>query len=141
NTANTTTISDNESATLAIAATSSVAEQGAAQSVGVVTLTITGIGSGTFPLGAGIVLTANETDGGGSAVSGTDYAAFGTQAISFNNSAGADGAITSGATRSASLTPTNDRLLERAETLNLSLSTLGAGGTATMFGNQANVTT
>src|SRR5206468_4293673 len=41
NTANVTTISDDESATLAIASTSSATEQGGVQSVGVVTLTIT----------------------------------------------------------------------------------------------------
>src|SRR5207244_1854512 len=40
-TANTTTISDNETATLAIAGTSSATEAGDAQTVGVVTLTIT----------------------------------------------------------------------------------------------------
>mgnify|MGYP003339451988 CR=1 FL=1 len=61
NTTNTTTISDNESATLAIGATSGVTEQGGAQSVGVVTLTITGTGSGTFALGNGIALTADVT--------------------------------------------------------------------------------
>jgi hypothetical protein len=45
NTANVTTITDDESATLAIAATSTVTEQGGAQNVGV-TLTIAGSGSG-----------------------------------------------------------------------------------------------
>jgi hypothetical protein len=50
---NLTTIMDDESATLAIAATSSATETGGAQSVGVVTLTITGTGTGDFALGAG----------------------------------------------------------------------------------------
>src|SRR5205807_72407 len=57
NTANTTTITDDESATLAIASTASVTEQGGAQSVGV-TLTITGSGTGTFQLGTGVTLSA-----------------------------------------------------------------------------------
>src|SRR5207344_2217229 len=64
NSANTTTISDDESATLAIATTSAATEAGGAQTVGVVTLTITGTGSGTFALGPGITLTADEVQSG-----------------------------------------------------------------------------
>jgi hypothetical protein len=58
NSSNVTTITDDESATLDIAATSSATEQGGAQNVGV-TLTITGSGTGTFALGDGITLTAD----------------------------------------------------------------------------------
>jgi hypothetical protein len=100
NTSNVTTITDDESATLAIATTSTVTEAGGAQSVGVVTLTITGTGTtaGAIALGSGISLTANVTDaGGGTALSGTDYAAFGAQPVTFNNGAA------SGATQSVSL--------------------------------------
>ncbi|MES2791602.1 MAG: Calx-beta domain-containing protein, partial [Planctomycetota bacterium] len=135
NTANTTTISDNESATLAIATTSGVTEAGGAQSVGVVTLTITGTGTGTFALGSGISLTANVTQSGGTATSGSDYASFGTQVITFN------GGATTGATRNATLTVTEDVLLEGSETVDLTLGTLGAAGTATTLGNTANTTT
>src|SRR5262249_6467663 len=49
-------IADNESATLAIGASNSVTEPGGAQNIGV-TLTISGSGTGTFALGAGITLT------------------------------------------------------------------------------------
>src|SRR5207247_1378932 len=104
NTANTTTISDNETATLAIATTSSVTEAGGAQVVGVVTLTITPTGgSGTPALGAGISLTADTTQTGGTAASGADYTAFGTQTVTFNLGA------SSGATQNTSLDVLEDR--------------------------------
>jgi hypothetical protein len=117
NTSNVTTISDDESATLDIAATSSVTEQGGAQNVGV-TLTITGSGSGTFALGDGISLTADVVDaGGGTALSGTDYTAFGPQTVTFN------GGALSGATQNTTLSPgerpaaggQRDREVEAAE--------------------------
>ena len=70
NTANTTTIQDDETAMLAMATTSSTTEAGGSQPVGVVTLTITGTGTGTFALGKGVVLTADTTQTGGTATSG-----------------------------------------------------------------------
>ena len=70
NTANTTTIQDDETATLAMATTSSTTEAGGSQAVGVVTLTITGTGTGAFALGKGVVLTADTTQTGGTATSG-----------------------------------------------------------------------
>ncbi|MCX7423829.1 MAG: hypothetical protein NT013_30415, partial [Planctomycetia bacterium] len=135
-------VTDDESATLAIAATSTVAEQSGAQSVGVVTLSITGSGvSGAFGLGAGVVLSANETKTGGTATSGTDYTTFGTQTVTFGGAGTADGDVSSGSTQNATLTPTNDALVEGPETVTLSLGTLVANGTATTFGNQSNTTT
>src|SRR5947208_13175801 len=104
NTANTTTITDDESATLSIASTASVMEAGGGQDV-TVTLTITGSGSGPLALGAGVTLTADVVDAlTGTATSGDDYAAFGTQGVSFGNGAA------SGATRIVILTPVNDTL-------------------------------
>src|SRR3989442_20481 len=52
-TANTTTITDNESATLSIATPFTATEAGGSQNVGV-TLTITGTGTGPFALGSGV---------------------------------------------------------------------------------------
>ena len=134
-TSNTTTISDNESATLAIAATSSATEAGGAQTVGVVTLTITGTGSGTFALGSGISLTADVTQTSGTAISGTDYTAFGTQTVTFN--AGAS----TGATRNTTLTVLEDVLLEGSETVGLTLGNLSTNSTSTALGNTSNTTT
>src|SRR5206468_276629 len=60
NTSNTTTITDDESATLDLAATASASETGGAHNIGV-TLTITGTTSGTdpFALVDGVTLTAD----------------------------------------------------------------------------------
>jgi len=133
---NTTTITDDESATLAIAATSTATEAGGAQPVGVVTLTITGSGTGTFALGSGITLTADVVDAGtGTATSITDYAAFGTQTVTFNG-----GAVT-GTTQNVSLTPVNDTLLEGSETVRLKLQNLAGSAVGKSFGNIYNTTT
>jgi Calx-beta domain/FG-GAP-like repeat/Bacterial Ig domain/TLD len=129
-------ITDNESATLAIASGSSVTESGSSQPVGVVTLTITGTGMGTYALGSGISLTANVTDaGGGTASSGTDYTAFGTQTVTF------DAGAVSGATRSTTLTVTEDTIVETDETVILSLGDLGGSAVVKALGNTTNVTT
>ena len=91
NTANVTTIVDNESATLDIARRQPVRRKRAGRrTVGVVTLTIVGTGTGTFALGAGHQPAAAETQSGGTAVSGTDYTAFGSQSHQLRQSAGAD---------------------------------------------------
>src|SRR5204862_438202 len=101
-----------------------------------------GSGSGTFSLGAGIVLSAVETQTGRKGVGVGDCAAFGSQSISFDNSAGADGDIVTTATRNASLTPVNDRFLEGSETVVVTLGApLVTSGTATTFGNTSNTTT
>src|SRR5262249_41845351 len=127
---------DDESAALGIGATNSVTEQGGAQNIGV-TLTISGSGTGTFALGSGITLTADVTDaGGGSATSGSDYSAFGTQTVTFSSGAA------SGAVRNVTLTPVNDTLLEGDETVHLHLGNLGSPATVSAsLGNTSNTTT
>ncbi len=137
-TANVTTITDNESATLSIAATSTVTEGGGVQAVGEVTLTITGTGAGTFALGQGVVVSAGVTQTGGTATLGTDYAAFGIEAVTFEGGA-VDGTVATGAVASATLNVTNDRLLEDPETVLLMLGNVS--GPATTLGDTANTTT
>src|SRR5439155_742019 len=111
--AHTSTISDDESATLSIDMTDSVTETGGGQNVGV-TLTITGTGSGPLALGPGVALTADVADAlTGTATSGTDYTAFGTPRVTFNPG------DASGTTANVTLTPLNDALLEGNETVNL----------------------
>src|SRR5262249_13881951 len=76
NTACVVTITDDDTASLAIQATKTVTEGGGAQTI-TVTLTTSG---GTL----GTALSAQVVDaGGGSAISGTDYSAFGTQTVTF----------------------------------------------------------
>ena len=142
-TSHTATITDNESATLAIASTSSVTEQGGPQSVGVVTLTVSGTGSGTAAMGKGIIVTADVADlsNGTAFGGGTDYAAFATQTVTFNGGV-SDGTVLSGATRNAALTPTNDTLVEGSETVNLNLQNLVKPATVTaILGSITNNTT
>jgi hypothetical protein len=123
-TANTTTITDNESATLSMAATSTVAEEGGAQAVGMVTLAITGTGAGAFALGKGVVMTADVSDvGTGSAAGGgVDYT-FSTQTVTFDGGA-ADGTVPTGAALGVKLTPNNDILVEGNETVTFALGAL-----------------
>jgi hypothetical protein len=74
----------------------------------------------------------------GTASSGTDYTAFGTQSVTFNNGAA------SGATQSVSLTPVSDGFVEPNETVNLNLQNpqaLGGSAVTKSFGNTNNVTT
>src|SRR5262245_31305553 len=136
NAPNITTILDDESAALAIGATNSVTEQGGAQNIGV-TLTITGSGTGTFALGTGITLTADVTDaGGGSATSGTDYSAVGTQTVTFSSGAARSEERRVGKAR------INDRLLEGNETVHLQLGNLVSPVTVSAsLGNTSNTTT
>lgn len=130
------TITDNESATLDIAATTSVNENGGAQNIPV-TLTITGTGSGTFALATGITLTADVIDANtGTAVSGTDYQAFGTQTVTFSPGA------TSGAVQNATLTPINNGIADGNRSVDLTLQNLGKPLTVSAtLGNTSNTTT
>jgi len=74
--------------------------------------------------------------GSGTAMSGTDYSAFGTQTVSFSN-----GAV-SGAARTVSLTPVGDTLPEGSETVALRLQNLTTpAGLSASLGNTANTTT
>jgi hypothetical protein len=113
------TIDDNDTATLSIAATTTMTEGGGTQNVAV-TLSITGNGTvGTGSLGTGITLTAEVLDAtGGTATSGSDFTAIGTQTVTFNA-----GAVT-GAIANASIAVTNDNSVEGSESINLSLQNL-----------------
>ena len=126
-------IQDNESATLVIPATANVTEGGGAQPVGV-TMTITGSGSGTFALGTGITLTADVVDAGtGTAVSGTDYQAFGTQNVTFDNDAA------TGTAKNVTVTPIPNGNVDGSRTVNLTLQNLGGSPVARSLGNTGSV--
>src|SRR5262249_47510455 len=142
NTSNTTTITDDESATLSIAATSSVTEgNNGPQTAGTVTLTITGSGSGTFALGKGIILTADVSDTlTGNATSGTDYSPFSTHTLTFDGGT-TDGTLQTGVTQSSIQNVLDDLADDNAEKVNLALTVTGTSGTATTAGNAANQTT
>ena len=84
------------------------------------TLTITGVGAGT--VGLDNALTVDATDAtGGSATSGTDYATYGTQTLTFNTGDGASIASTNG-----TLDVTSDQRLEGDETVNLAIGSLSS---------------
>src|SRR5438477_497211 len=103
NTSSVVTITDNDTATLAIAATTTVTEGGGAQTI---TVTLTTSAGATLAT----ALTAQVVDaGGGSATSGSDYSAFGTQTVTF-----AIGSA-NGATQTVTVTPINDTLVEGNE--------------------------
>ena len=130
------TIADNETASIAIVPAKFITESGGAQTIAV-TLTVVGDAGGTAQLGAGVSLSADVVDAGtGSAVSGTDYAAFGTQTVTFT------GGSLSGATQNVTLTPVNDGPGDSGETVNLTLQnpqpTLGGQVT---LGNASSVVT
>ena len=134
------TITDNENVTLDIASTSSTTEAGGTQNIGVtltITGTATGTGTGTYALGTGITVTANVVGLlTGSAISGTDYTAFGTQTVTFNPGA------STGAVQYVTLTPINDTLVEGNESVNLRLQNLGKPATvAASLGTINNTTT
>ena len=70
-----------------------------------------------------VPITAQVIDlGTGSATSGSDYAAFGTQTVTFEIGSGG------GTERSVTLTAIDDDLVEEAETVNLQLGTLTGPG-------------
>jgi hypothetical protein len=95
-----------------IEAVTTVTETGGARSI-IVTLTMS---PGALLMAE---LSVDVVDaGGGSAVSGVDYAAFGVQTVTF--AAGS----TNGATRTVTLTPIDDAALEGNETVNLTLQNL-----------------
>jgi len=114
------TIDDNDTATLSIAAATSVAEESGSQNVAVTLTTSDGAG-GTATLATGVTLTADVVDGGGgTAVSGTDYAALTTQTVTFNAGDG------DGTTANVSVFPTSDEIVEANETVNLTLRNLNS---------------
>src|SRR5690606_27573710 len=99
------TITDNDTATISIAATNSVTEQGGAQNL-VVTLTTSDGAGGTATLAPGVTLTADVIDLGTGTAGAMDYAALGTQSVTFGAGSG------NGETRNVVLTTTNDTLVE-----------------------------
>ena len=105
-------------ALVSIGSATTTTEQGGTQNIGV-TMTITGTGTGTCALGMGVTVTVDVVDlATGTAVSGTDYDAFGTKTVTFNNGA------TTGTVKNVSIEPRNDRLLEGNETVQLRLQNL-----------------
>ncbi|MFV2070860.1 MAG: Calx-beta domain-containing protein, partial [Pirellulales bacterium] len=110
----TTTILDNESVRVAFEVVgSSAGEANGAHDVSVRLVAATGV-TLAVPVTADVIDLAN-----GSATSGADYAAFGTQTVTF---AVGDG---DSATRPVTLDVTTDLLLEGDETVNLSLASVG----------------
>src|SRR5262249_23690155 len=96
NTASAVTIQDNDTASLAIAATATVTENGGAQTI---TVTLTTSSGATLAT----ALSADVVDaGGGTATSGTDYTVFGTQTVTFPVGSG------NGATQTVTITPINN---------------------------------
>ena len=107
------TSSDDDSASISIASSDTAIEPGGAQTTDV-TLTITAVGTGTAALDRNVTVDAVDA-GGGTATSGTDYTPIGTQTLTFPSGS------PSGTTRTVTLTPNNDLVVEPAETVNLRL--------------------
>ena len=113
-TASTVTIVDDDGTpvTVSIQAADTATEPGGAQTTDVV-LTFSGVGTLAVPV------TVEVVDAGvGTAISGSDYTPIGTQTLTFPVGS------PSGTTRTASLTPINDRLVEAGETVKLALQNL-----------------
>ncbi len=126
------TITDDDSATVGIAATKSVTEAGGAQDV-VVTLTLGGTGTGSAELGTAISVDVTDA-GGGTATTVADYASIGIQTLTFGIGA------KSLDTKNATVTPVSDGDLEGNEALNLKLGNLTVLSGVTL-GNAASVVT
>lgn len=111
-------IVDNDTATLAIAATTNVSEAGGAQSIPVTLTTSDGAG-GSATLGANISLTSAVTDlGTGTAVSGTHYTFAAGQMVTFNTGDG------NGTVKNVTLTAINNSLIDGDHTVKLELQAL-----------------
>ncbi|MGZ0167023.1 MAG: beta strand repeat-containing protein, partial [Planctomycetales bacterium] len=135
------TITDDETGAITFAADASNGENTSPTQNA--TLAITGSGSGT--VGLDVALTVDATQTGGTATSGTDYTAYGTQMLTFSTGDGASN--TSG---NATLTVTDDQRLEGDETVILTIGSLsdtldsqvsitGATHTATIEDNETGV--
>lgn len=112
------TIQDNDTATIAIQPTKTIVEQSGPQTI-MVTLTTSDGAGGAATLAPGITLRADVVDvGGGTATSGTDYEAFGTQAVTFGPN---DGNSTS---KTVTLVPIRHSQLEPDRSVNLRLQSL-----------------
>ncbi|MCY2995933.1 MAG: dockerin type I domain-containing protein [Planctomycetota bacterium] len=112
-TQNVVTITDADSASLSIAATTTVAEGGGVQTINV-TLT-----TSSATLEAGVTISADVVEAAGSsASSGTDFTALSTQTVTFS---GGDG---NGTIKTVSITPLDDLRVEGTEVVNLTLQNL-----------------
>ncbi|MDA1013623.1 MAG: hypothetical protein O3A00_04115 [Planctomycetota bacterium] len=112
----TATIEDNETGVIDFQADQSNTES--VDPTANATLTIAGSGTGTIGLDAGFTVDATDALSG-TAISATDYAAFGTQALTF--SAGDGSSITS---TNSTLIVTDDQRLEGDETVDLQIGNL-----------------
>lgn len=109
-------ITDDDTATVSIVSSASVTEAGGAQNVAV-SLTLGGTGTGLAQLA--IPISVDVTDAGsGTATSVADYAAIGTQTVTF-----LAGSV-SGDTKNAQVDPVSDGDLEGNESINLQLGNL-----------------
>ncbi|HSB12623.1 MAG TPA: Calx-beta domain-containing protein [Blastocatellia bacterium] len=111
------TITDNDTATVAFAVSSSNApEQTTPHNVGV-TLAITANGSGTPMLGRSVSVNVQDLGTGSATGGGTDYTFASPQTVTFNSGDAAQ-------TNNVSIAIVNDSLSEGNETINLALNTL-----------------
>ncbi|MDA1013622.1 MAG: hypothetical protein O3A00_04110 [Planctomycetota bacterium] len=112
----TVTIDDNETGSINMQADQSNAES--VDPTASATLTIMANGTGTVGLDVALTVSATDT-GSGSATSGVDFAAFGTQVLTFNTGDGST--ITS---TDASLDVTDDNRLEGDQTVEIQIAGL-----------------
>jgi len=122
-TAHLATITDDEASVAFQATSSSTGDEGTALNIPVVLST-------PIPLSAALSVDVVDA-GGGSAASGADYTAVGTQTLTFPMGS------TNGATLNAVLSPLDDNNVENNETVNLALQNLVGTGS---IGTQANHT-
>ncbi len=126
-TAHVVTITDDEASVVFQATSSSTVDEGTV-------LTIPVVLSTPIPLGAALSVDVVDV-GGGSAASGADYIAVGTQTLTFPIGS------TNGTILNASLTPNDDGDVENNETVNLQLQNLvGTGSIGTQFAHTVTIT-
>ncbi|MDA1014044.1 MAG: putative Ig domain-containing protein [Planctomycetota bacterium] len=134
NTWNTSTIDDDDTAVLDLSATNTLSEEAGAQTIEV-TLTLAGSGTGLPALA--VEVSVDVTDiGGGSATSVNDFAAIGTQTLTFPVGDG------SGTVRHVVVDVNDDNVVELDETINLVLGNLNDDQDGQIWlGHTSNVTT
>jgi|GEM_PF-1643038 len=126
-TTHTATITDDEASVAFQATSSSTADEGTALNIPVVLST-------PIPLSAALSVDVVDA-GGGSAASGADYTAVGTQTLTFPMGS------TNGATMNAVLSPLDDNNVENNETVNLALQNLvGTGSIGTQSSHAVTIT-
>jgi|GEM_PF-1199688 len=132
--AHTTTITDNDSATIVYSAATSTVGEGAGNDVLSFTLNITATGTGTPALASDVTFNVTKT-GGTASDAGVDYTLPGL--VTFTAGSG------QGATKTANLAIVNDAHVEGSETaiLGLAMGASNAGGKVTIGGANAHTTT